>query len=57
MVIKGGMFVMGSPATEDERDNDEQPQHEVSVQPFALGRCEVTVTELALSNAAGQIKE
>lgn len=45
VVIEGGRYTMGSPADEAGRDSDEGPQHEVVVQPFALGRCEVTVGE------------
>ncbi len=33
---------MGSPATEKDRTNDEGPQHEVSIQPFYMGRFAVT---------------
>ncbi|MFA7243306.1 MAG: SUMF1/EgtB/PvdO family nonheme iron enzyme [Sulfuricellaceae bacterium] len=45
VVIPAGSFIMGSPADEKGRDNDEGPQHEVSVKSFALGRTEVTVGE------------
>ncbi|MDJ0797166.1 MAG: bifunctional serine/threonine-protein kinase/formylglycine-generating enzyme family protein [Calothrix sp. MO_167.B12] len=40
--IPGGTFTMGSPAEEKLRDNDESPQHQVTVQPFYMGRYEVT---------------
>ena len=40
VLIPGGRFVMGSSGA-----RDEQPRHEVTVQPFALMRCEVTVAE------------
>ena len=42
MQIPGGTFMMGSP--EDELDNfsTEQPQHEVSVTPFFMGKYPVT---------------
>ena len=45
VVLNGGQFLMGSPDDEVGRDKDEGPQHWVSVQPFAIGRCEVTVAE------------
>ncbi|MEM1242414.1 MAG: SUMF1/EgtB/PvdO family nonheme iron enzyme [Cyanobacteria bacterium P01_H01_bin.26] len=38
--IEGGSFLMGSP--EEEGDDNEKPQHEVTVQPFLMGRYEVT---------------
>ena len=42
MQIPGGIFMMGSP--EDELDNydDEQPQHEVSVATFFMGKYPIT---------------
>jgi len=45
VVIPAGSFTMGSPATEDERDADEGPQHRVTVPSFALGKYEVTRTQ------------
>ncbi len=44
VVIEGGRFRMGSL----DGDSDEQPVHEVVVEPFALGRCEVTVAEFSV---------
>lgn len=40
--IPGGSFLMGSPASEAGRSNDEGPQHSVSVKSFYLGKFEVT---------------
>ena len=40
--IPGGEFVMGSPQSEPERGEDEGPQHVVKIDPFWMGRCEVT---------------
>lgn len=46
VIIAGGTFQQGSPENEEGRDNDEGPQHEVTIDyPFALSRCEVTVSE------------
>jgi formylglycine-generating enzyme required for sulfatase activity len=43
VVIATGKFMMGSPATEKDRDPDEDPQHEVAiVRPFAVSKFEVT---------------
>ncbi len=40
--IPGGTFLMGSPASEKERSSDESPQHQVKVQPFWMGKYQVT---------------
>jgi formylglycine-generating enzyme required for sulfatase activity len=40
--IKGGKFLMGSPAGEPGRKDDEGPQHEVEVAPFWMAKCEIT---------------
>ena len=40
--IKGGKFVMGSPASEKGRKPDEGPQHEVTVEPFWMSKYEIT---------------
>jgi len=40
--IKGGKFVMGSPASEQGRKTDEGPQHEVQLSPFWMAKCEIT---------------
>mgnify|MGYP005741763229 CR=1 FL=1 len=45
VVIPGGTFLMGSPRDEKGRDEDEGPQHEVTVPRFALGTCAVTFAE------------
>ncbi|MDR1786285.1 MAG: formylglycine-generating enzyme family protein [Spirochaetaceae bacterium] len=42
--IEGGAFIMGSPASEAGRDDDEA-QHRVTVSPFYMGKCEVTQEE------------
>lgn len=44
VVIPGGRFLMGSPSDEPER-RDEERQHEVEVEPFALGKYAVTFDE------------
>jgi formylglycine-generating enzyme required for sulfatase activity len=43
--IRGGEFVMGSPKGEKDRKPDEGPQHKVSVEPFWMGKYEVTWEE------------
>ena len=43
--IPGGEFVMGSPEDEEGRLEDEGPQYQVKVEPFWMGKCEVTWDE------------
>jgi formylglycine-generating enzyme required for sulfatase activity len=43
--IPGGKFMMGSPETEEDRFENEGPQFEVSVDPFWMGKYEVTWAE------------
>jgi eukaryotic-like serine/threonine-protein kinase len=40
--VPGGSFVMGSPARENYRDPDEDPQHRVDVPSFWMGKFEIT---------------
>lgn len=42
VAIEGGCFMMGSPDEEAGRDHDEGPRHEVCVEPFEIGRYELT---------------
>ena len=42
VVVPGGTFNMGSPESEEDRNKDEGPQHQVTIQSFAMGRYEVT---------------
>jgi len=46
--IPAGEFVMGSPATEAKRNDDEGPQHHVKIEPFWMEQCEVTWNEYEL---------
>jgi formylglycine-generating enzyme required for sulfatase activity len=43
--IPGGTFVMGSPDDEADRNDDEGPQHRVRIEPFWMGKTEVTWDE------------
>lgn len=43
--IPGGEFVMGSPDDEEKRKDDEGPQHTVKIEPFWMGKHEVTWDE------------
>ncbi|NEO07095.1 MAG: formylglycine-generating enzyme family protein [Moorea sp. SIO3I8] len=40
--IPKGSFLMGSPKSERGSDDSERPQHQVSIQPFFLGKYQVT---------------
>ncbi len=42
VAILSGKFIMGSPATEKDRSKNEDPQHEVSIPPFYMGKFAVT---------------
>ena len=48
LAIQGGTFLMGSPASEKGRTEDEGPQHLVTIRPFWMGKCEVTWDEFDL---------
>ncbi|MCP5521527.1 MAG: SUMF1/EgtB/PvdO family nonheme iron enzyme [Verrucomicrobiales bacterium] len=48
IALPGGEFVMGSPANEPGRGEDEGPQHKVKVSPFWMGQFEVTWNEYEL---------
>ncbi|QDT96547.1 formylglycine-generating enzyme family protein [Gimesia aquarii] len=43
--IPGGEFVLGSPAGEKKREDDEGPQIKVKIEPFWMGKHEVTWNE------------
>ena len=43
--IPGGQFTMGAPVGEPDSDDNERPQHRVSVLPFRIGTCVVTIAQ------------
>ncbi len=46
VVVPAGSFMMGSPASEPLREDDEGPQHKVTIaKPFAVGKYAVTFAE------------
>jgi formylglycine-generating enzyme required for sulfatase activity len=48
VVVPPGSFTMGSPASENERDSDEGPQHTVTIaKPFAVAKFHVRVDQFA----------
>lgn len=48
VTIPAGSFDMGSPSSEDQRDNNEAPVHRVNVASFALGKTEITRGQFAV---------
>jgi formylglycine-generating enzyme required for sulfatase activity len=57
VVIPAGEFMMGSPAGEEGREDDEGPQRKVTIaKPFAVGKFEVTFAEWDTCVAAGGCK-
>jgi formylglycine-generating enzyme required for sulfatase activity len=42
VAVPSGKFMMGSPESEHNRSEDENPQHQVTVQPFFMGKYPVT---------------
>ncbi|MEM8634342.1 MAG: SUMF1/EgtB/PvdO family nonheme iron enzyme [Pseudomonadota bacterium] len=53
VVIPGGNFLMGSPASEEGRFDDEGPQQQVTITRFAVSRFETTWDEWAACVSAG----
>ena len=53
--LPGGTFRMGSPTDEADRSADEGPAFEVKVEPFWIGRCEVTWAEYRTYMAACEL--
>ncbi|MGB3208560.1 MAG: formylglycine-generating enzyme family protein [Crinalium sp.] len=45
VAIPGGVFLMGSPEDEPEHQDDEFPQHEVTVEPFFMGAYPITQSQ------------
>ena len=42
IAVEGGTFLMGSPESDAEADDDEKPQHEVTLSNYYIGETEVT---------------
>ncbi len=55
--IPGGEFTMGTPDSEAGRRKDESPQHKVRIEPFWMGKYEVTWDEYRLFMFASQSGE
>jgi formylglycine-generating enzyme required for sulfatase activity len=48
VALPGGEYTMGSPASEKGRKDDEGPQHKAKIEPFWMGKFEVTWNEYEL---------
>ncbi|HAX87708.1 MAG TPA: serine/threonine protein kinase [Cyanobacteria bacterium UBA11370] len=55
VAIPGGKFLMGSPATEEERRDSESPQHPVTVKPFFMGKYPITQSQWQAVAALPQV--
>lgn len=56
VAIPGGTFLMGSPSTEAQRKDDENPQHSVTVAPFFMGKFAVTQAQWHAVASLPQVK-
>jgi formylglycine-generating enzyme required for sulfatase activity len=54
MPIPGGEYTMGSPESEAKSKPDEHPQHKVAIEPFWMGKCEITWNEYELFQFADE---
>ncbi len=54
--ISGGIFVIGSPESEEAREESEGPQHLVSVKPFFMGKYPVTQAQWFAVAALPKVK-
>ncbi|MFN9171484.1 MAG: formylglycine-generating enzyme family protein, partial [Dolichospermum sp.] len=57
VAIPGGSFMMGSPKTEDRSISDERPQHEVTVEPFYIGKYPITQAQWQAVAALPQVNQ
>ncbi len=55
--IPGGTYEMGSPASEPKRNDDEGPKHSVKIEPFWMGKFEVTWDEFDIFAYSLDIKK
>lgn len=54
--IPGGTFLMGSPESEPEHPGDERPQHQVTIQPFFMGKFTITQGQWAVVAGFPKVK-
>ncbi|MCC5659177.1 SUMF1/EgtB/PvdO family nonheme iron enzyme [Nostoc sp. XA010] len=56
VAIPEGSFIMGSPTDELERNEDENPQHTVTIKPFFFGKYQVTQAQWQAVASLPQLK-
>jgi formylglycine-generating enzyme required for sulfatase activity len=56
VAISAGSFIMGSPEDELERQNNESPQHKVTIQPFFIGKYPITQAQWGAVVSLEQVK-
>lgn len=56
VAIPSGKFMMGSPESEHDRDRNESPQHQVTIQPFFIGKYPVTQSQWRIIAKKPQIE-
>ncbi|MBW4629276.1 MAG: formylglycine-generating enzyme family protein [Brasilonema octagenarum HA4186-MV1] len=57
VAIPGGTFMMGAPKNEQDSGDDERPQHQVTVQPFFMGKYPVTQAQWRAVAALPQVNK
>ena len=57
ILVSGGNFIMGSPEDEPEREDNEGPQHEVTVPTFVMGRHPITQAQWKAVAAMERVKD
>jgi len=57
VMIPSGSFMMGSPEKEDGSDDDEHPQHQVTIKAFCLGKYQVTQAQWKAVAAFPQVNK
>jgi formylglycine-generating enzyme required for sulfatase activity len=55
VLVKGDVFTMGAPETEEGSSNNERPQHEVTIQTFFMGKYPVTQAQWKAVAALPQV--
>ncbi|MEI6445528.1 MAG: formylglycine-generating enzyme family protein [Nostocales cyanobacterium ELA583] len=57
VMIPGGTFMMGSPKEEEDSNDDERPQHQVTIKAFCLGKYQVTQAQWKAVAAFPQVNK
>jgi formylglycine-generating enzyme required for sulfatase activity len=57
VMIPSGSFMMGSLETEEDSNNDERPQHQVTIKAFCLGKYQVTQAQWKAVAAFPQVNK